>query len=695
MQTHIKYNKQRSGKMDGTVWSQWNTVINKALKQSNSAMFSAALKNFQQNYILPRIGSGAPLFNGQIDFNALKQSASQIKGGDRIFDMLRALGVAKDPSQYNVGIRSYIDSLKQSGKIPSGVSLTWDKDKGVMLGGQVLVPREELVIKDGHAYTTQEVIKKALSNFIKSQLGTPDWATQPNNEPGAGPGTEDQTTAQSGAPIKKALDNGTITPDLSKMSDVDLTYNMQKLTLNGQLKTYQDALKLVGDNESAMAQKITEVFNNLTQSALSGLEQTYNANKTALESEKGQVAAHYAGANQEIEDAIKTAKSRSKEEMAARGVYFSGLLTKATNTIEAKGIEEKAKVAAAKAADLNKIAAQIAVLTSNYNLGKNQIKNMYAAKKGLMLLDLMQKSNAQKQQIQLAMAGIQNQIDTLTKQKPYLEELGKRQEQAAQQQAQLEQEKYNNEMNLKYDQEKLAWAKFLSKQNLDVAKLNLQQEQFAKTLAEKQKEFGANYNLAAAKFNFDQWYKSALLGLKQMAANGSGQQKAAANDVMNTKLTDLINMNPSQLAKFIKSIESLKVKDGGIFADSNAKPYLPDNLKPLENMENFAVTLAKLTTDAGDLSDPKKKALFINDLKALAPSLQGQDIDNVISNYVQDPVAKIFAAIVLAAKGDMSKTYNIYMNNLDNFNAVMDKLGINDENHRQLLYQLFGWNVRH
>ncbi len=650
---------------DYNVWAAWNSLINKALKVTNDPNFVSTLKLFQRSAVLPKLNTNDGEFNGQYDWAALKQAADKTSHGAYVFDLLKSLGLAQTPFDKPTLVKNFILGDPKLKSALGDLKVTWNpQTRTIMLNGKPFLTQDKFTIVNGHAVTNPDVLQDAIKTYLKNSISVDNG---------------DNTT-------DKTVDDKT---NIADMSNTDLQYYINKFAKEGQLNSYQDALKVVGDDEDAISKKITDTFDSLTKSALADLEEKYNTQKSALESEKGEVAAHYAGALKEVDNAVKTAKASSKESMAARGIYFSGLMSKAINTIEAQGILQKSKIEAAKTADLNKISSALAVLTSNYAIGQSKIKDYYAAQKGLKLLDLMERDAQMKQQIKIAMAGVKAQIDTLEKQKPYLEEIGKRQEQAAQQQA--EQDYY-----FKMDKSNQAWAKI----NQQWAKLQEDDNHFWATyglnkdkLMENSYEFAKTMQLNQNKFDLDKWYKEQQIAIQSALANSkiaknmSTQQKQSAQQILNTPLSKLVTMTPSDLLKFIKSTESLKV-----LADPKnpfSKKDFPAGFEPVKKMEGFALTLYDLASNSGNLSNPKTLATFKNDLNTISKfNLKGNEINSLINYYVQDPIGKVFAQLYLRGGGDLEKMRYIYYNEANNINKILSQYGANDSDHLKLLYDL-------
>jgi len=567
----------------------------------------------------------------------------------------------------------------------------------------------------------------------------PAWETTINNEPGAGPGTEDLTTAMSGEPIKKALENGTIKPvsledvvgnqDLSKLSDTQLSDIVTKATLNSQLKTYEDYLKTLSQ-PSPLTDKVNEILDANQKAALDSLQKAYNTQKAALQSQYGKVNAAYKGELEGIQNAIRQARMRTKADMNARGLFFSGVLSRSLNAVEEKGLSLTAKALAQKTADLNAISAKIATLTSNYALSKDEVINTMIAKKGAEQLKILENNEAEKKKIGLVIAGLNAQLNALNVSQPAREEIQKRLDEQAKAKAKQEQEQeaFNryitlSKLGMQQEEVKQNWAKI----NNEIARIGLTQDQmkekaneFYTNLGEKAREFNATLGFKQDELALDKWYKENTLALRKWAAQNKNSANASGiSGIAQMPLDQIISMDPTELVNYVKKIEGFKVAPAKPTMPADTSWMSPDEKaqaiaeynkeyqdwlksakfppgieQALKGQEDLANTLLLLDTTSA-LNKPEDYDTLSDTLYKLAGMVHSKYANIIVDKHIADPLAKIAASIILSTGGNKDIVREMVYNNSGK-NGNLEKtfkengLNLNDAGTRTAFYKLLG-----
>lgn len=283
------------------------------------------------------------------------------------------------------------------------------------------------------------------------------------------PYSSEETSQTQTQPSTDQQETGT-QEQTEQQSDFDRLFNAQyQSKLNEydiRIQTYQDIYNQLSDiDNNPYLKELANTYKHLLDAELANLEVMYNNQLTALQSQKETVDANYKNMLMDIDQAIEAARKRQAEDMAARGVYFSGLLTNALNQIEAQGIIEKAKAANLRTAELNKIAAQIATLTANYELQKNEVKNRLIAEEGLKRLAFLEKNEDKKQQYLELIKGLEAEKKILETNKPYSYDIAKYEYEQQQNQAANEEMWREREYQLKLDQANREWAQLKDQSN--------------------------------------------------------------------------------------------------------------------------------------------------------------------------------------------------------------------------------------
>jgi hypothetical protein len=616
---------------------------------------------------------------------------------------------------FNVPVR---DWLAQQGF----TNVSWDnKNKVVLVNGKPFLYMTDpntgaplFIIKDGRAYSNTQVLMNAIKQNLlnnptpakpqpginppKSPFGQAvaesanPFASGPSNEPGAGPGTEDLTTAQSAQPIAEAQQNGTIPITGSQYQEPastvqaqdvgvntwgpDNTFNLQERinenTLKAQADSYEKLLQQL-QQPNPIAQKINELWGMRLQNALDDLQTQFNTQKQALEAQKGYVKAQHEGEIQAIDRAIQKARQRSKEDMNARGLYFSGLLTKALNSIEEAGLSEKAKALARETAALDDIAGKIAVLTSNYAISKNKVQNLVNAEKALQLLKVAEQDQQKKDQINAALAGIDAQLNALKVSRADREKLWNLQQKQAQQEAEQKQAQQDFEnwlatqkLNLQYQNADLNTRKEMFNEWLNTQNLSLKQkeqalnewykEQLIKNAQQQEsdtmKRFYDTLNYNYQRLNADQAYRQARLAL---------QQQGIAD--VPTALGDIFAQGYKGLSTYLSKYQQI-AQDG----------ELNDAVKQAANNTITLLSTAQKVADETRTTDNPQK--IGEDLGLFIRQLDPASATTFVDKFIGNPYVKAVGHLLIVANGDGGTAMAIYKKERENF---IKQYGLNPE----------------
>ena len=416
------------------IWQQWVTVLKNAygsvspLLQSPIGKFANWIReNYGKDVVgfessktlsqLPdiKLDKSGKLDLSTIDWKALKQSISQAPPEyQALFDQL---------TKSNLALPAYSDSVRDflnSKKLPNGepLEISYDnKTRTVLVNGKTFLTPDQFIIgKDQRAMSNSDILDKAYTDYLASnfQVAIPEPPTTTTTETPTVPTTE------------------TTLPDFSKMTPTELNDWITGKGYEGELDYYTKTLDMLNQKDNAMTQRINDLWDPYIKSATDSLDAAYNVQKSALESQTGGIKSNAAANIADIERAIMSSRARTKEDMNARGLLFSGLLTRALTEVEATGVSEKAKVYAQETSDLNKIAAQIAVLTANLPIEKNNLSQQLTFQKGLQLFNLLSANDVEKDKVNLAMAQTETNIKNLQETAGARGEIATREENAAQ-----------------------------------------------------------------------------------------------------------------------------------------------------------------------------------------------------------------------------------------------------------------------
>jgi hypothetical protein len=424
-------------------------------------------------------------------------------------------------------------------------------------------------------------------------------------------------------PIESTTDLTNI--GVQNMTQSELDAQMKIIDWQEQSKSWDDFKNQIMESTDTTIQKIKDTYASLVEQSVKNIEDAVASSTAAFEKNKGALD-EYAGIQKgEIDKAVQVAKSSSKEDMAARGIYFSGLTSRALATIEAQGISEKAKVDAQVAKWKADIDMQIAVLTANSEMSKATLKNQLMANEALTILQEITKEQDKLDAIKQIQVGLQANISTTLKSLPYANE-AERRIIAAQTEKEKQEEFYRmGEYWLKVEG-----------LELDKEKLQLERDKVANDL----KEFYLGLNLDYARLGLDKqkiWtdFVSHLedtygLDLSDVMSLINGGNVDTSKYSQPVSLKDL---KPEDINTLVKNSNALQTAISAQGADTDTAAFLQD--------------LQKLTLYGGSADVIKTFTKYSN---------LGTDVKNAIINSVKDPTAQAGLALSLTL-GD-----NLYAN---------------------------------
>jgi hypothetical protein len=516
-------------------------------------------------------------------------------------------GIKRQKDPIREALPKYLES-----KGITGATVTWDKDTNQVIlkvGDKQFklgTPQQIGSLYNGTTYVSQADIEKALAPFAK-ELGL-DLGTAVSSETTSGESEKDLTQM-------------TI-PEIQLQEEINKTDIMKK--------TYSQLLDDIQKGEDELLNKIHETYKDLIDQSIQTMENALKDAKAALEGAKGNYDEYQKVAFEEIDKSVEAAKAKSKEEMAARGVYFSGLTTRALNQLEAQGISEKNKVRMQVLQWKAQIDAQIAILTANTKMSEAQLQNELLAREALEKLQLIEKNQDKKDAIKQEMALLDAQIEIDKLNLPLENELYRRQQEIQSQKDAMDfMEKICIPMlKLQYEDQ---W----KQEDLDLAYMKYQQslisffedtkEFWAKLGLDKDK-FLATFQWDKEKFAQEMGFKEKELALKQSSSSSSETDV----ETWVEKYLPYITMQPDKLdailsssnASFIskedydaisaisKVLHSLEPKNRGNFLSAFkdlSNIFTPDGAIELLNAINTnipeALLLKQLATDYGSLKE--------------------------------------------------------------------------------------------
>lgn len=452
-----------------------------------------------------------------------------------------------------------------------GATVTWDKDSNQVIlnvgdkSFKLGTPSEIGSLYNGTTYVSQSDLDKALSPFAKD-LG---------------------------------ISTGSDNQDVTKMTIPEIKLN-EEINQAGILnKSYDDLIKEINDGENSLLSKIHDTYQQLITDSLKTMDDALSKARSALEATKGNYDEYEKTAYEEIDKNVQAAKETSKEEMAARGVYFSGLTTRAMNQISAQGVSEKNKVHMQVLQYKAQIDSQIAILTANTEMSKSQLQNELMAREALDKLQLIEKDKDKIDAInqQKLMLDAQIKIDQVNL--PLENELYRRQQEIQSQQQAMDffEKVYMPMLRLKYEDQ---W----KQEDLDMAYMNYQKSvlSFFNDTQEFWAQLGWDKEKFASQLAWDKNKFALELGFKQ-------QQQAASLNSNNTqmptwmeKYKSFLTMRPDILDQMINQ-KKLLDQYGAPIKDEKGNDITlgEDNLNKIIALRDFYVALEPKQRDSNFL----------------------------------------------------------------------------------------------
>jgi hypothetical protein len=435
-------------------------------------------------------------------------------------------------------------------------------------------------------------------------------------------------------------------------------------------KTYDQLIQEIQSGENDLLNQIHETYKGLIDQSIQAMEKALSEATSAIAATKGAYDEYEKTAYQEIEKSVEAAKSKSKEEMAARGIYFSGLTTRALNQIEAQGVSEKNKVHMQVLQYKAQIDAQIAILTANTKMSEAQLQNELMAREALEKLQLIEKDkdkiDAIKQQKLILDAQIE--IDKLNL--PLENELYRRQSEIQSQKDAIDfmQKIFIPMLRLQYEDK---W----KQEDLDLAYMKYWQS--VMSFFEDTKEFWAKLGWDKEKFK-----QTFLWDKEKFAAEMGFKEKQLANKQLSQSQTS--PELPTWLQRYLPYIKmqpdklDAMVEQGYIIDINGEQRTLTDEDKT--KLKALATFLHSL--------EPRNKGNFLSAFDGLIRNFSEDgaiQILNVINTDI--PEAKILKQLVVdygslrdfASIYEQANTYGLKDSISKYIKTLKDTLGV-DEN---------------
>jgi hypothetical protein len=455
-------------------------------------------------------------------------------------------------------------------------------------------------------------------------------------------------------------ETGTTGTDYTTMTIPELNLAMEQNKADIMGKSYDQLISDIQSGENDMLNKIDATYKNLIDTSISSIEKALGEATSAIAATKGAYDEYAQQAYQEIDKNVNAAKTASKEDMAARGIYFSGLTTRALNSIEAQGISEKNKVNMEVIKYKASIDAQIAVLTANTKMSESQLTNELNASAALARLQLIEKDQDTIDAIKQEKLALDTQLQIDQVNLPMANELQRRQDEITNEQQAMDffNKVYMPYLTLQYQDK---WKtedddqKFLDYQ-LSLLSFYEQSQQFWSQLGFDKDKFNATFALDKAKF------------LSQYGSGSSTTPQATIPSWLK-QYTPFITMR----------IDTLDALLAGQETNMNGTIYKldPQDLPAVQAIRDFVH--ATMPGKEGELFtawDEMEKAFGADAAKALIDQVDVGDNPNVqlvlfrqiIEDY-QDPTD--FAKFIKTNPTDKTKAY------LNSLEKMLEGFGLN------------------
>jgi hypothetical protein len=496
---------------------------------------------------------------------------------------LSANGIQRQKDPIREALPQYLES-----KGIKGATVSFDNNNNQVvlnLNGQSYnlgAPSQIGSVYDGTTFVNQDDIEKALSP-IADKIGLPK-------------NPEDMTVPE----IK-------LNEEINQAGVMNKTYDQ----LVSDIKANEDST-----NPNSLISQIHNTYSQLIKDSLATMDNALTKATQALEATKGNYDSYEQAAYQEIDKNVQAAKDASETDMAARGIYFSGLTTRAMNNIEAQGVSEKNKVNMQVLQYKAQIDSQIAIMTANNAMSESQLQNEMMAREALDKLQLIETDKNKIDAINQQKAMLDSQIEVDKLNLPLENELYRRQAaMQSQQQAMDYMEKiYIPMLKLQYQDK---W----KQQDLDLSYMKYQQSvlSFFNDTQEFWAKLGFDEDKFKATFLWDKEKFATEMGLKEAQANAQNStQTPTWLDRYKTFLTMRPDLQDDMLSKQV-------MLDGNGNEVKDAKG-LPIGIPPGD--------LNKLTVLKGflDSLEPENNGDFLSSFNTLIDTFGDKGAGDVL-NY--------------------------------------------------------------
>jgi len=577
-------------------------------------------------------------------------------------------GIQRQKDPIREALPKYLES-----KGIKGATVDWDKDSNQIIlkvGDKTYklgTPQQVGSLYNGTTYVSQSDIEKALSPIAKD-LGI-DIGTSTSSD---------------------------TTQDVTQMTIPEIKLQEEINQAGVMNKTYDQLLQDIQSGEDKLLNQIHDTYQQLITSSLQTMENALKDAKAALEGTKGNYDEYEKTAYQEIEKNVEAAKSKSKEEMAARGIYFSGLTTRALNNIEAQGISEKNKVHMQVLQWKAQIDAQIAIMTANTKMSEAQLQNELMAREALEKLQLIEKDQDKIEAIKQEKALLDAQIEIDKLNLPLENELYRREQEIQNKKDAMDfmEKIFIPMLRLEYEDK---W----KEESLDIAYMKYQQS--VMSFFNDTQEFWAKLGFDEEKFKqtflWDKEKFAAEMGFKeeQLAAKNS----ASGGDIPTwvERYKSYITMRPDLLDAMIEKGELIDLTTGEVMKDDKGNP-IKITEQDRQKLKAIRETLFSL--------EPQNRQNFLTSFKSLLDAFGDEgalDFLNFINSADDFPELKALK-LIGSTSGSLRnfvegylKLYQGYLKGKDedkkaflNFvNTFKQETGLDNDGYKMLITFILNW----
>jgi len=544
-------------------------------------------------------------------------------------------GIKRQKDPVREALPKYLES-----KGITGATVDWDKDSNQVIlkvGDKTYklgTPQQIGSLYNGTTYVSQSDIEKALAPFAKD-LGLDIGTT----------GTTGTTSEEN-------------KQDLTKMTIPEIQLQ-EKINQAGVMnKTYDQLIQEIQSGENDLLNQIHETYKGLIDQSIQTMEKALSEATSAIAATKGAYDEYEKTAYEEIDKNVEAAKSKSKEEMAARGIYFSGLTTRAMNQIEAQGVSEKNKVHMQVLQYKAQIDAQIAILTANTKMSEAQLSNELAAREALDKLQLIEKDKDKIDAIKQEKALLDAQIEVDKANLPLENELYRRQQEIQSQKDAMDymEKIYIPMLRLQYEDK---W----KQEDLDLAYMKYQQS--VMSFFRDTEEFWAKLGFDEEKFKqtflWDKEKFATEMGLKEQQLEAKATANSAVTNVPTwiARYKSYITMRPDLLDTMISEKVLIDLDTGEPIKDKDGKAIAltDDDVKKLVSIQKFLKSL-----------EPNNRYNFLTSFNGLLDNFGDEgalEFLNYVNTESSFPELNALKAIGATA-GSLEKFADWYYTTLDN-----------------------------